>query len=475
MRRLPLALACTLMAAMATVATAQNYYGYAPGSMPGGMPGMPPGGGYPGMMPGGAPAQTPPGIFPGAAQYHAKIPAPPQQKLPRGVSDDGGLLFYNGKPYQDVRAQLASYQAGAPGAAPSVMSHGAGDPAMQQQMQGDSVYGDVGSGNLCNECNDPYCTNCGRHPGFMHGLFSWLHGDGRGFPGKMGSVWSAGGELIYYTREHAPDRSLVLNNFDQSTELAAQNLDFVYEPGFRTWISYMGPSGIAAQFIYLQCNNMEASSTVRGDNDLQIPFPLAAVAVDFSGADRMTLDYETNLNSFEANIVYPWSSLQLLVGYRHVQVLERSSLTATDIDDGGTSVYNIPVCDNRLNGAQIGILGQYEAFGMVNFDFAAKWGIYGNSSLQHQILRDNDNEDLVRDTTGTDTDVAYVSELNARLVVPLGPTFSVQAGYDVLFINRLALATQQYDFDVDSTAGTFVSGGRNLIIHGVSGGLTAKW
>jgi hypothetical protein len=219
---------------------------------------------------------------------------------------------------------------------------------------------------------------------------------------------------------------------------------------------------------------MEASQTVRGDDDLQLPFPFAAATVGYFTADRMTLDIETNFQSFEANIIYPWSSLQFLVGYRYVQVLERSSITSTVADIGGEDVYRI-LSDNRLNGAQIGVLGQYEAFGIVNFDFAAKWGIYGNATLQHQIATDNGGADLFRDTSGTDTDVAYVTELTARAVFPMGPIFSIQAGYDVFFINRLALATQQYDFEVDSSAGTFVSGGRNLIIHGVSGGITANW
>jgi hypothetical protein len=108
MRRLPLAAACTFVAAMASIASAQNPYGYAPNM----------------MTPGG----TPPGIHPGAANYHAAIPAPPTPKLPRGVSDDGGLLFYNGKPYQDTRysgpqftpVQTAAYQQAVEGS-PSVM------------------------------------------------------------------------------------------------------------------------------------------------------------------------------------------------------------------------------------------------------------------------------------------------------------------------------------------------------------------
>lgn len=462
MRRLPLAAACTFLATMASIAStqiasAQNPHGYAPNMM--------------------GPGGTPPGIHPGAAQYHAAIPAPPRPKLPPGVRDDGGLLFFNGKPYQDPGpfggqqmggVQQASYQA----EAPSVMS-----PAQQYAANTQGYAEGYPEGGDCNSCNgncgDPYCTNCGR-PGLCHSLFAWLGGHGRGFPGKMGSVWSAGGELVYFTREHGPDRSLVLDTGSLDTVLSAQDLSYDYEPGFRTWITYMGPSGIAAQFIYLQTYNMDSSLSASGNNDLQIPFPLAADTAipSFFSANRMTLSNETDFNSFEANVVYPWSSLQLLAGFRYVGVDERSSIFARDTDAATSGVYGVD-SRNRLYGGQIGVLGQYEAFGLFNFDFVAKTGLFGNATFQHQII--TEQGEVFRDTSGSDDDVAYVSELNARAVFPLGPTFTIQAGYDVLFLNRLALATQQYDFENTASSGTAVSGGRNLIIHGVSGGITAKW
>ncbi|MCC7085151.1 MAG: BBP7 family outer membrane beta-barrel protein [Pirellulales bacterium] len=461
MRRLPLALASTWMAAMTIVASAQNPYGYAPNA----------------MTPGG----TPPGIFPGAAQYHAAIPAPPRPKLPRGVSDDGGLLFYNGRPYQDGSnpygqqmhaAQMAAYQEAVGGAAGDMT------PAQQYAANVGQGYGEGYSGGAPSEgyCNDPYCNNAG-HPGYLHSLWAWLHGENRGFPGKMGSCWSAGAELVYYRREHEPDRGLVFNTNNDNTLFSAQQLHYEYEPGFRTWLTYMGPSGIAAQFIYLQTDNMDASNTSRGNNNLQVPFPLAANpdTPSFFGADRMTVSSNTDFHSFEANVIYPWSSLQFLAGFRYVEVSDDASIVGQDTDAAGIGRYNVD-CINRLYGGQIGVLGQYEAFGLVNFDFVAKTGIYGNASFQHQMITDNQGFDNpFRDASGTNSDVAYVSELNARAVFPLGPTFSIQAGYDVIFINRLALGTQQFDFNVNSAAGTQVHGGRNLIIHGISGGLTAKW
>jgi hypothetical protein len=444
------------MAAMASVASAQNPSGYAPNA----------------MMPGG----TPPGVHPAAAQYHARIPAPPRPKLPRGVNDDGGLLFYNGRPYQDgsspygqqmhpmFAGQQAAYQETAPTPA------GEASPGQQfPHYTGQCEGGDCGQCNGC--CNDPYCNNCGNGGGPFHGLFAWLSGDGRGFPGKMGSVWSAGAELVYFTREHEPDRGLVFDSISNEALISAQQLGVDYEPGFRVWLGYMGPSGLAGQFIFLQTNDMDARRTVHGSNDLRIPFPLASAFTPFSDADRMTVRNETDFSSFEANAIYPWSSLQFLLGFRYFQLSEESSITATDIEASGTGRFSVDAI-NRMYGAQIGVLGQYEAFGMVKFDFVAKSGLFGNAMYQHQIIRDDLEE---RNTSGTDGDVSYISELNARVIFPLGPTFTIQAGYDVLFVNRLALATQQYDFDNIDTSGTFVRGGRNLIIHGISAGLTAKW
>ena len=113
--------------------------------------------------------------------------------------------------------------------------------------------------------------------------------------------------------------------------------------------------------------------------------------------------------------------------------------------------------------------------GLVNFDFFAKTGIFANSSIQHQVLGDFGNTVILRDTSGSATDVAYVSEIAAQVVVPLGSYFSIQGGYRIFWLNQMATAPNQFDFTDNADSGTHINTSSNLILHGANLGLTAKW
>lgn len=434
MSRITLTFACILCLAWASVADAQLGGPYA-------MPGpMGPGGMGPGMM---GPDMM--GGMGGPPQSMA-VPAP-APRLPPGVMSEGGMLFYNGKPYQE-----------GPGANPFQMAgfgrHYA-PPAYSdmayEDMQG---YQTVG----CPNCGGHGCDHCGS----------------QGFAGKMGTGWTAGAEILAYTRDNQTDTLMTQNLFNGASVFNSQELGFDYEAGGRVFVSYMGASGIQYQAIYLQPANFDTSASVEGPFNLRIPFPLAAAAFDYFGADRMDFDYHSEIRTAEANIIYPWSELQFLIGYRYLGIDENFTLASTNTFLDSTSDYTVQT-SNQLNGAQIGLLGQYELFGLVNFDFYGKFGVMANYARQSQVVRDIDNTVVLRDASGTRTDVAFVSEVRAEFIVPLGPVWSVQSGYTVFFINRVALAPDQYDFSFTATSGTGVNQGNNLIMHGAHLGVTARW
>lgn len=504
MTRWQLILVCVLSAVMANCARAQSPYGSGmpPGMMPGGgpmsmppgmMPGMMPGGGAPpGMIPqgGGAPlspdAMMYQGTYPPAAQYRGAIPAPPTVKLPPGVKSENGLLYYNGKafgevgyqnpqqsPYQSNGSQgngysyypnqQVAYQEGMPmsqGAPPGGMMPGYGGPAPMGACNGD-CNGDCDAG--CSDCQD----SC-----WCHGwLFNCMHG----LPGKLGYNWTAGADALAMTRSDTGSaRPLVLAVDTGATLFNANQWNFNVEAGVRGFVGLTGPSGIQYQAVYMDIPRMGDSALIGSPNNLQIPFPLAADTIDFFGADQMVVRYDSRFQSAEANVIVPWGNFQVLGGYRWVRLHETSVIQAFDFDDGDISDYTAN-STNNLNGGQIGILGEWEFFGLLNFDFFAKTGIFCNQSSEHQTLFDFGNTVLIRDTSGSRTDVAYVSELAAQVVVPLGSVFSVTGGYRVLFLNQMAVAPGQFDFTDNADSGTHVNSTSNIVLHGANLGLTAKW
>jgi hypothetical protein len=133
---------------------------------------------------------------------------------------------------------------------------------------------------------------------------------------------------------------------------------------------------------------------------------------------------------------------------------------------------------NVMNGGQIGGMGRWEMFGLFDFDFDAKFAVMGDAARIQQNAVDNTGSPVTADPiTGTKTRVAFVTELGAQLVMPIGPSWSAHCGYNVYFIDRVALAPDQFDFNLGGTdqAGTFVKNHGDIVLQGVNLGVTAVW
>jgi hypothetical protein len=470
MARLQVILACILSAAMATAAMGQYPMG------PGGM--------YPGMAGGGPPgpdAMMYQGTYPPVAQYRQAVPAPPPMKLPPGVRAEQGLLYYNGAAYADNHyagpsqfyPQMTPY-AGNPiqqvGYEQSVMQ-GAAPGAMPASMQGppgpyQSSMGFQGGDAQCARCSDGDGECDGPE---HHGLW--------GFPGKLGFNWSAGVDALVMTRTIGSGKTLVINSITGDTVLRANNMEFEHEPGGRAFVALTGPSGIQYEGVYMWIDEFHARKTAGGfpgEADLGIPLPLGGTTFDFFNTDQITESYTSRIQSAEANVLFPLGCVQFLVGYRYFDMRERANLHATNFIFGESSDFDATAI-NQMHGGQFGLVGKWEMCGWVAFDWFAKAGFMDNFSSEHQTLSDLGNSVLLRDTSGSFADIAYVSELMAQLTMPLGSYFSIQSGYRVFFINRAALAPNQFDFATTADAGTHVRHGANVVLHGVNLGLTAQW
>ena len=124
----------------------------------------------------------------------------------------------------------------------------------------------------------------------------------------------------------------------------------------------------------------------------------------------MNFRYLSEIQGAEANMIYPFGNFQLLAGFRYLEIDEQITLTSFDVDAGtGTFTAN---SFNNLYGGQIGILGQWQAFGLVDFDFFAKFGVFENYAQERQVLND---PIFFRDTFGHHSEAAYVTELAPKL------------------------------------------------------------
>jgi hypothetical protein len=270
---------------------------------------------------------------------------------------------------------------------------------------------------------------------------------------------------------------LAINTVTGASVLRANNMEFEHEPGGRVFAALRGPSGIQYEGVYMWIDEFHARKGiggVPGEADLGIPLPLGGTTFDFFNTDQIFISYTSRIQSAEANALFPLGCVEFLAGFRWFQMDESANIHATNFIFGEASDFDASATNN-MYGGQIGLVGKWEMCGLVAFDWFAKAGIMDNFSTEHQVLRDLGNSILLRDTSGSFSDIAYVSELMAQITMPLGSYFSIESGYRVFFIDRAALAPNQFAFGTLAESGTQVRHGANVVLHGVHLGLSAQW
>jgi hypothetical protein len=333
----------------------------------------------------------------------------------------------------------------------------------------------------CNQCqdNDTCCAACGWLTYPCHCLYGLCHGSE--FPGKLGYVWNAGYDSLAMTRNSGTNRPLLL--LDNGTTPApvvfdANQLDFDWDYGGRAHIELIGPSGITYQFQYTRIATFVTQDSV-GPIGVGANLTLPGTISGFSGftdADRASFYYSSAIQTGEFNMIFPFGSFEFLTGYRYMQIDEKAQI-ATVTGGAGASITADSL--NIMNGGQIGALGRWEMFGLIDFDFDAKFAVMGNAAQINQEAIDATGTPVSSPAvvSGSKTRIAYVTELGLQGVIPLSAAFSFHAGYNVYFIDGAALAPDQFAFGLGSSsvAGTQVRNHGDLVVQGVNAGVTATW
>jgi hypothetical protein len=285
----------------------------------------------------------------------------------------------------------------------------------------------------------------------------------------------AGYDNLAMTRNSSSNRTLLLLDTG-STPLPpifnAEELDFNWVYGGRAHIELIGPSGITYQFQYSLLARFDTDSTIFGAADLTLPGSIANFS-GFADADQVTFTYDSSIQTGEFNMIFPFGSFEFLAGYRYMQVDEKAQIGT--LTSGAPATFTVDSL-NRMNGGQIGGMGRWEMFGLIDFDFDAKFAVMGDAARVEQNASDA-TDSPVGSAEGNKTRVAFVTELGAQLVLPIGPSWSAHCGYNVFFIDRVDLAPDQFAFGLGSSsaAGTHPNNHGDIVLQGVNLGVTARW
>jgi putative beta barrel porin BBP7 len=216
---------------------------------------------------------------------------------------------------------------------------------------------------------------------------------------------------------------------------------------------------------------------------LMLPDDLGLQVNNFFGADDVGVRYTSDVHSFEANLVHcccscngcgQCHSIEWLAGFRYLNLDEEFRLSSFDSQEG-TSIYKVET-ENNLYGVQIGSRYRGCSGGYWSWETTGKAGIYGNDMEQSQAPIVDFPAFVFRTRRGSDeSDVAFVGELNATAIYHLSRMWGLRAGYNLIWIEGVALAPEQLDFTNTPDSGRKLVDGGGVFLHGVNVGVEARW
>jgi len=162
----------------------------------------------------------------------------------------------------------------------------------------------------------------------------------------------------------------------------------------------------------------------------------------FQGPVTLSSNYRSELENCELNFRYTMSDwLTLLAGFRYVELNERSLAMALDLGGGATADFSVSAF-NALYGFQVGADALlWSRGGRLRLEGTGRIGAYNNRASNRSSLVLTGGPDYLA-SAATDH-AALVGELGLSLVYQFTPRFGARAGYELLWIDGAALASEQ--------------------------------
>jgi hypothetical protein len=310
-------------------------------------------------------------------------------------------------------------------------------------------------------------------------------------------------EAVFMWREsRLIDQPIVVDANTGITYLSTSDLNSGINPGGRATVGARICGGQALEFTYLGlCPNDSRDVAVSPDSGAFLIFPGNFFGNVFVGLDRLQADLSSRLNSLEANLPcccgccdegcpdccgecgdhcgcgeVRCRSYEWFAGFRYIRISEDLNLIAQRTVGGAVEEGNYDVhTSNNLYGLQLGGRTR-RTRGRYGWEATGKVGIFGNDMRQRQSVTDFPDFPLRPSVSSGSGGVAFVGETNLTALYRLTQVWNLRAGYSVLWIEGLALAPDQLDFDFASASGgSQLHNGGAMFLHGVNVGIEARW
>lgn len=286
-------------------------------------------------------------------------------------------------------------------------------------------------------------------------------------------TWYFQADAIFLKRSNGTlNETIVLNETTGLPVISTGDFDFdaVVGPRFTVGRAIGGCSAI--ELSYFGLHDWSEGAVAVGSDNLSIPGDLGLATLDFLDADVMNVTYGSEIHNAEANLIHGVDGIYGIAGFRYFRLEEDFNINSLDLDTG-TSDYNIRTTNN-LYGFQLGAKVERQ-FNRVLGSVTGKAGIYGNDASQRTFVGDFDNSTIFRDSLTSQTEVAFVGDLVFNVSYALTDIWSIRGGYNLMWVDGVALAPSQLDFTNTPTSGTNLTSNDTLFFHGAHVGLEARW
>ena len=318
-------------------------------------------------------------------------------------------------------------------------------------------------------------------------------------------VYAQVGAMFLQRTPQFSNQPIVVDPTVDSTLLSTSDLNFNVDPGLQATIGMRSIGGRTVELDYFGLFEGNASAVVGAPNaNAFLTFPNNLVGNVFVDMDQVSVNYTSSVQSVAVNLISCFGgcdtacdscdgcdgcdgfgnggggarcrSLSWFAGFRYLNVSERLDLQAqrNDINGVENGSYNIRT-RNNLYGAQLGARMR-RTQGRFGWDGAGFGGIFGNDANQTQSVTDFPNFALRPSVSSNQGGAAFVGGGNTSGLFRLNNVWNLRAGYNVMWIEGLALAPDQLDYDFAAAqGGSQLNNNGGMFLHGVNVGLAANW
>lgn len=277
-------------------------------------------------------------------------------------------------------------------------------------------------------------------------------------------IYFGGGALVMERSRPSNGAIVAANPALTPTFLNGNGFKFGWDAGFEGTIGIHLWSKEALEFRFMSLNT---------DAQSQMTTPGSFIGAGFTGPAGTRFDsaYETKLRSWEINWRHDlFDRFTVLAGLRRIDLKD-----SLDISINGTVARGLYAYDNRLTGVQIGadwaLLDRANPF---QVNVTGKLGWY-RLSADGGISEFSGNTFIGAFTT-TDSGSTAAGELGISAGYRLAKNVLLRAGYQFLWLNDVALASDNAAFSLANPSlllGTIRRG--ELVFQGVTFGVNVSW